>query len=134
MPLQKFEITADVPSDLEPTGEFRVAALNVDSFIGDNGMICRGTPDRMCGPLTTIGPRIILRPAWQWPEWIKPGTWLAMDSDGVWSLSSQEPKADPCGTYWFVEKGVMAEVKTALVDFTPPPCTDWRQSLRQKPL
>ena len=78
--------------------------------------------------------KIIVRDAWQWPEWLK-AEWLAMDKDERWFAYDQKPSivsgrweqsaftgARHC--YW---------IDLHYFAFTPPPCTDWRQSLRRNP-
>lgn len=57
-----------------------------------------------------VGIRIIVRRKWEWPEWIKPGTWLAR--------------------FFYADEPV-----NGIVDWTPPPVpSDWRRSLMQKPM
>ena len=71
----------------------------------------------------------IVRPAWQWPSWLK-ARWIAMDQCGDWwAYASMEPR--PFGTTWHGTDG--SRIDTDIFDFTPPPCTDWRESLRENP-
>ena len=126
MMLQTFTITADVPDEgYEPTGEFRPAKTN-EAWIGlgFTTIIGRGS---------THFAVIILRPVWKWPEWLT-ATWIAMDSDGSWCFYEEKPVIE--GAVW---SDVDGEVSCArhlewAVSFTPPQCTDWRKSLRQKPV
>lgn len=74
---------------------------------------------------------MILRPIWQWPEWLT-APYIAMDSDGIWYAYTKEPSAvddDWCygGCDWLLLSD------RTLLAFTPPPCTDWKTSLRRNP-
>ena len=84
--------------------------------------------------IPTVGPgyysaRFILRPVWQWPAWLK-APWIAMDPDGLWGSFENEPCIES-GSW--ICRGAESYVFTTLFDFTPPPCTDWRQSKRKNP-
>lgn len=135
MPLQTFQITTDVPDGYEATGEFRVPKKGEHFIASINGFGDRfylATYDYDDG----IN-RIILRPVWKWPEFVKPGTWLAMDKNGNWVFYETQPQIESIGvqTEW-LPKGcafVLAGAFKSFFNFTPPPCTDWRTSLRQKP-
>lgn len=70
-------------------------------------------------------PQIIIRPIYQPPTWLKPG-WLAMDKNRIWYWHASKPDRD-C-EFWMNNEGDMQLDPRALV-FTPPPCTDWTQSL-----
>ena len=71
--------------------------------------------------------RVILRPAWQWPEWLT-AECVAMDSGGVWFSYQYEPRKTHTG--WVLGGDFHRLVLTA---FTPPPCDDWTKSLRKNP-
>lgn len=79
----------------------------------------------------------ILRPAWTWPAWLK-APWIAMGEGGAWYAFEEEPHVSEVHDCWIGGKGMRipfsshASVFTFL-DFTPPPCTDWRQSKRKNP-
>ena len=75
--------------------------------------------------------RIIVRKAWQWPAWLK-AAWIAMDLDGEWYAWSKLPRI-ACNTDHWYDGGDLQALNPELVDFTPPPCDDWRQSLRKNP-
>jgi hypothetical protein len=67
---------------------------------------------------------------WKWPEWIKAGVWLTMDRDGTWLLHHREPgTCEKYGCWGSLSPGQ----SLSLMNFTPPPCSDWTQSKRQKP-
>jgi hypothetical protein len=131
MPLQTFQITAEIPEGYEPTGEFRGVSKG-EHYITMLGDVLLSTGD---DPRSEL-PRVILRPVWQWPEFIKPGTWFAYHSNFTFSLFSDQPKeARDC---WCRQNGIGTEVylteqEAALIGFPLPPRGDWRQSLRQKP-
>ena len=75
--------------------------------------------------------RVVLRPIWQPPSWMRPG-WIAMDENQDWYWHAVEPsqwdhifssRKHSCIIY---RKG-----KPTVGDFTPPPCDDWKQSKRR---
>lgn len=82
---------------------------------------------------------MIVRDKWEWPEWIR-APYIAMDSDGDWYFFASKPIATK--TQWLHE---ISNIEGRLLwssgesdswnftSFTPPPCTDWRQSLRRNP-
>lgn len=74
-----------------------------------------------------------IREAWQWPEWIKSGTWMAMDGNGTWWLYNCEPMIS--GGAWCCDGSALETGRKFLkfIDLDPPPCDDWRTSKRQKP-
>ena len=75
----------------------------------------------------------IVRPAWQWPSWLK-ARWIAMDMGGRWYWYENEPDhEDPRDLVWR-SNGEYERLSTTFMDFTPPPCTDWRESLRENPI
>lgn len=88
-------------------------------------------------PLSTIGEfakgsstndaRLIVRRKWTPQPWLKPG-WIAQEQDGEWFWHSDEPKI-VCGS-WENDVAQFHLLRDAL-DFTPPPCDDWKQSKRR---
>lgn len=69
--------------------------------------------------------------AWQWPSWLI-ATWLAMDANEVWCGYEEEPVID--GAAWWWSEANFQEIDNGIIAFTPPPCTDWRQSKRRRPM
>lgn len=71
---------------------------------------------------------------WQWPTWLRAG-WIAMDSDGKWHAFDAKPTHNDAD--WWVESYARADggvrLASELFDFTPPPCDDWKTSLRRNP-
>lgn len=127
MPLQTFEITADVPEGWEVTGEYRPPRKG-DQYLRpmDRRVEVAGWDfDNDC---------IIIRPAWQWPEFIRPGWWLSHNCYGNWFLSEKEPK--PNGVSWefgCLVIGITSDIVRAFNLTLPPLSEDWRKSPRQKP-
>lgn len=80
------------------------------------------TPDDSCR-----FPMVIVRPAWQWPEFIK-ADWLAKDASGQWYAYESEPTI--CGLSWY--GGALTRISSEAFNFDPPEC-DWRQSKRRRP-
>jgi len=73
---------------------------------------------------------VIIRKAWQWPAWLKAAA-LVMDKKGRWMACKTVPTLTPDDSWdpyvWWVP------VAHEFIDFTPPPCDDWRDSLRINP-
>lgn len=78
----------------------------------------------------SCGTYFILREVWQWPEWLL-AEWIAMDEDRRWWAFQNAPRL--LSGSWISEDGLMSWLDPRLVDFTPPPCTDWRTSKRRNP-
>jgi hypothetical protein len=116
--MKTFEITADVPDGFE-VGSCELV---------DTRPQTRGDSDG-----TYLLSRIILRPVWKWPEWIRSGSWIAQGKCGLWRIFRSEPY-ESFGT-WLSEGNDhgWTITKDGPIDFTPPFCTNWRQSKRQKP-
>lgn len=81
--------------------------------------------------------RFILRPIWKPPAWLKPG-WIAMDKEGRWRWYANEPEPHPDPLYPMWRNKIQGSPIDPLWNFacveppfTPPPCADWKQSLRQ---
>jgi hypothetical protein len=72
---------------------------------------------------------VTIQHAWTWPPWLK-ATWIAMDQDGLWCACETEPVQDHA--LWMT-KGNSLPLRVGLLDFHPPPCSDWRQSKRKNP-
>lgn len=58
------------------------------------------------------------------PEWAQ---WAAMDEDGEWCWYTHEPLPD--GLDWIPP--FIADSR--YIDFTFPPCTNWKESKRKRP-
>lgn len=76
-------------------------------------------------------PHPILRRSWTWPAWLK-ARWIAMDKNGLWWATQSRPILTIEMDSWW-EGGPAITLRTGWFDFTPPPCTDWTQSLRENP-
>ena len=76
----------------------------------------------------TKSDRLVVRRRWQWPEWLT-AEWIAMDKDGTWFASNEVPEINNC--IYEVDDSVSLDEN--LIAWTPPPCTDWRQSKRRNP-
>jgi len=75
---------------------------------------------------------IIVKRSWEWPEWLK-ADWIAMDESGKWfAYSCAEPVLDD--KVWARgEADVCIVLNSNMIDFNPPPCDDWKKSLRKNP-
>lgn len=74
----------------------------------------------------TVLHRIILRPIWTAPEWLKPG-WIAMNLNGEWWWAEKEPH-QRSNNYWSCDA---EQCKLSCLNWTPPPCSDWKESKRE---
>ena len=64
---------------------------------------------------------------WTPQPWLKPG-WIAQEQNGEWWWHADEPLI-VCGS-WENDVACLHLLQDAL-DFTPPPCDDWKQSKRR---
>lgn len=74
---------------------------------------------------------------WQWPAWLT-APWIACDSLMNWYAFTREPefaldKETGHALNWQKQYGTYCFISPMLYAFTPPPCTDWRQSKRRRP-
>lgn len=74
----------------------------------------------------------IVRKAWQWPAWLK-APWIAMcgETGHWWGYSNEPGPREGSRRRW--TGGYETWLNPQLLDFTPPPCDDWRQSKRKNP-
>ena len=74
----------------------------------------------------------IIEQGWVAPKWLKSGTWIAMDKSGSWWVFGVKPER--ASSAFFVPAGTgRSLLNCRMMNWTPPPCTDWTQSLRQIP-
>jgi hypothetical protein len=78
-------------------------------------------------------PVIVVRKAWAWPSWLK-AVWIAMDRDGVWRAYLTEPRRSDAYASWSGSAQLnLGKGDSLYFDFAPPPCDDWKTSLRKNP-
>jgi hypothetical protein len=80
------------------------------------------------------GKSIIVRPVWQWPEWLT-CRWVWKGPSGYWRGSDSKPQVNGGiigSDYYWAVNGVVLPLE--LTAFDPPPCDDWTKSLRQNPV
>lgn len=128
----KIEVEVEIPDDAEAVGELR-AIREGDGF----QPYPVSQPQRWQIATTADAkvythPRVILRKKWRWPDWIKPGTWIAADSIGQWWAYERKP-ANP-GDHCFPSRGGVCILIETIANFVPPSCDDWTKSLTMKPL
>lgn len=85
----------------------------------------------VCGEIfkcscTTLSAQIVVRQTWKWPEWLK-AKYIAMDESGCWYAYNCKPSITD---YYWQQAYFLDE---SLIDFSPPPCDDWKESLRENP-
>jgi len=77
--------------------------------------------------------RIVLVADWRWPSWLKAG-WIAKCELGEWKAFNECPMRSDFHNEWFsVLDAYGTLLDPDLFRFEPPPCDDWKQSLRQNP-
>ena len=123
MAKQKIEIEVDIPDGYEFV-RYGVP-VDRDLLVSSAGDVveCWG-----CQSAVPRVPRVIVREAWQWPEWLK-ADYIAMDRDGDWYAHRDMPMRYE--RFWVTEDSMHLDIR--MFDFTPPPCDDWKQSLRVRP-
>lgn len=77
-------------------------------------------------------PKIIVHQKWTWPSWLQ-ANYIACNRGGYWWASMQEPQLDHTDCWVWSGREEIFCLSNGHVDFTPPPCTDWRQSKRKNP-
>lgn len=98
---------------------------------GENYLACGAVAPPPNG--TSLFPRVIVRRKWTWPAWLK-ARWLFCDRSGAWIANSGAERPRSGDGFWYFNWGAQtASVCEELFDFTPPPCDDWRLSLRENP-
>lgn len=122
MPKQTIEV--DLPDGYEPTGEVRPPKVG-DHYLNYWREVHLSDRDFYADQY-----RVIVRPVWKWPEWLK-APYIAMDSDGLWWAFAVKPM--PEFGCWQANGRPYMRLKNEFTDFTPPPVDDWRQSLRKNP-
>lgn len=125
MPKQQITIEVDIPDGYEATGEFRSPGL--DEVYLQRGEVKRSRFDHYASDF------VIVRKKWQWPDWLK-APWIAMDKNGEWYAYKEQPDLMDCFVTWQSSgPSSLVLIDCLLFDFTPPECTDWKQSLRKNP-
>ncbi len=78
---------------------------------------------------------VIVRPIWQWPEWLMVPWVVKMSQDDDWWGHMREPHLRFNAQMWVATgaTGHCFNLSRGFVDWTPPPCDDWTQSLRENP-
>lgn len=77
-------------------------------------------------------PMVILRPEWKWPKELgsKFAAVIQWSAEGEWFATTRMPEMEMNG--WWGSCG--DAVRLRYFDWwTPPPCSDWKQSLRKNP-
>lgn len=124
--MNKLSIELIAPEGFEFTGEFREAKTGeYYAPIQENGEV--SAIERLL--LFDTGTKYyILRRAWVWPEWLT-AKYIAMDQCGIWYAFETEPRITD---YSWGGDGCY-RLSTKSIAFTPPHCTNWKQSLRKNP-
>ena len=119
----KVQVTVDIPEGYELADVEMREPTEGEYFVAHNHLV------QQVRDAIAYGPRVIVRPAWKWPEFLGKDVacvWLC--HSGVWWASEDIPKQH--GDYW-LDHGRASRLD--LMNWTPPPCIDWRTSLRVDP-
>jgi hypothetical protein len=125
-------VEVEIPDGWELADSRMRQAQPGESFLVANGDVRTVHPSNAteCRRL-----RVMVRQAWNWPAWLK-APWIARTPSGKWCGYEFEPRLanGPGGpnTMWQCY-GKHGPIWDAFIDFTPPPCTDWRESKRKNP-
>ena len=71
------------------------------------------------------------RKPYQWPEFITPGMWISQDQNGEWWAHQHRPYLMNDG--WGSD-GDLVYLSSPVLDFDPPQCSGWRESVLRKPV
>lgn len=118
----------EIDVDLGPYAEEWEAVAFRKPLKGECFITDAGHP-HVWGDQQHTNPRLIIQRKWKWPEWLK-AEWIVKFAIGGWVATNEEPLLT-AGDYW--SWGRYAPIYLDVFDFTPPPCTDWRQSKRRNP-
>jgi len=124
--MDKLTITLTAPKGYEFTGEIRQATKGEHYYYlfgSDRGTVAE------CGSFTNYK-YPILRPTWQWPEWLT-APYIAMDCDGAWYSYMSEPVKSHTANVW--AGNFVRCISGGHLAITFPPCDDWTKSLRKNP-
>lgn len=129
---QKIEIEVDIPDGYEfiGFGQPKVGEYGLD--VSDNkpfGPFNKYDISTECQEFENI---VILRkkPEYKWPDFIKSGMYLCMNSQGIWRLSENEPTLSLYG--WVNSTGNMMRTCNFTMS-NPETPSDWTKSLIRKP-
>ena len=97
-----------------------------EHYMSPSGVILCASDDYRFGER-----RVIVRESWQWPEWLNAAA-VCKTKWNVWWACERIPTPSECPPDGW--EGVGATMALGdLVKFEPPPCDDWRDSLRVNP-
>jgi hypothetical protein len=119
MKKQKMEIEVEIPNGYELS---RVCT-------GEHPELGPGEEVELRFQLCGVWHFVVVRPEWKWPDWLT-AEWIAMDKDGEWWSHEYRPFTED---YVWDSTGGMMRIDVDHIAFTPPPRTDWTQSLRRNP-
>lgn len=112
----------DPPAGFEAEAEYRVPKK------GETYLDLGQSPPIVATHNWTCERRIVLTPAFVWPEWLK-GWGIVADMDGCQWWCASEPSR---GNGIWTSRGDVRSVKwlTPITTFTPPTITDWTKPVR----
>ena len=122
--MKRVQVWTEIPDDVELACDTLRVPREGDGIISGSGdLVFAGAGHAM--------PRVIVRPAWQWPSWLL-CDWVAQNKSGRIAMGCGDPillselwSWSGCGRIDFVDSDLLA--------INLPPCTDWKQSLRLNP-
>ena len=129
---QKIEIELDIPDGYEFVGFGEPEHGEYGIHISNNtvyGPFVRLAVGQICDKFNDII-RLKKKQEYKWPDFIKSGMYLCMNSQGTWRLSEHEPTLSLYG--WVSGTGNMIQTSNFIMS-TPDTPSDWTKSLIRKP-
>jgi hypothetical protein len=125
--MNRVQVWVNIPEGYELACDEMRLPKDGEMYVVDGGCVCVAEYDWQHLH------RLIVRPTWQWPAWLK-ARWLWCCSDNTWFAGNSNNPPELMRWGWYTGgHTVLINDHEDLFDFTPPPCTDWRESLRENP-
>lgn len=122
--MTKVQVWVEIPDGFELACDMLRIPIEGEQFVANDGKVSIAHDDHAL-------PRVIVRPTWKWPSWLKAAA-IVRVRYGEWIAHESIPAFDDVYQVWKSD-GRYFTIMPSLMDFTPPPCTDWRTSLRLNP-
>jgi hypothetical protein len=124
--MTKVQVWVDIPDRFELACDHMRPPLDGELYLSPYG-------DSVCkAALHVSQPRVIIREAWIWPEWLK-ARWIFREESGIWCAANKRPKLWRCVDdqwHWSWD-GKVTEL--TMTTFEPPPCHGIADSLHENP-
>lgn len=115
-------VKVEIPDGWELAYDEMRLPLKGEMFITSNGSLAECASDYEGGEV-----RVIVRPAWKWPEWLLSRSVVQGIDGRWWGVDGEHRNAEEA---WECGRN---HINLSRTTFLPPPCDDWRKSLRRNP-